>query len=190
MLATRMIELGNGNGMNGGGTAALAPPHSIEAEQSVLGAILLSDRALYALVIEEGLKPDDFYRRRHELVYEAMLDLYGESEPIDVLTVTERMRSRNTLEEAGGQAAVDELAGSVPAAANARHYARIVREHSLMRRLLTATYEIQASVADNAGEARDLVEQAERVMLDVAHDDRQKDFRQIGDVLHDEIDKM
>lgn len=185
-----MIEIDGSNGTNGGGSAGLAPPHSIEAEQSVLGAILLSDRSLYALVIEEGLKSTDFYRRRHELVYEAMLDLYAESEPIDVLTVAEQMRAKNTLEEAGGASAVDELAGSVPAAGNARHYARIVREHSLMRRLLSATYEIQASVAENAGLARDLVERAERTMLEVAHDDRQKDFRSIEEVLHDEIDKM
>jgi replicative DNA helicase len=87
---------GNGNGSEGGhgaASSALAPPHSLEAEHSVLGAILLSERAMYALVIEEGLKPDDFYRRRHQLVYEAMLTLYNESEPIDHLTVTEHLRS-------------------------------------------------------------------------------------------------
>lgn len=143
MLAPRMIELEGGNGAGSGTLAGLAPPHSIEAEQSVLGAILLSDRALYALVIEEGLKPEDFYRRRHQLVYEAMLDLYNESEPIDVLTVTEHLRSKGLLEEVGGQSAIDSLAASVPAAGNARHYARIVREHALMRRLLRTTYEIQ-----------------------------------------------
>lgn len=185
------------DGFNGGGgfdgapvTSALAPPHSIEAEQSVLGAILLSERALYALVIEEGLKADDFYRRKHQVVYEAMLRLYGESEPIDVITVTEQLKGAGALEEAGGQAGVDALAAAVPAAGNARHYARIVREHALMRRLLATTYEIQASVAENASDPRSLVEQAERAMLEVAHDDRQKDFRSIEEVLHDEIDKM
>ena len=94
---------GNGHGDGGasGPSSALAPPHSLEAEQSVLGAILLSERAMYALVIEEGLKAEDFYRRRHQLVYEAMLGLYNESEPIDVLTVSEHLRSRGLLEEAG-----------------------------------------------------------------------------------------
>ena len=67
----------------------VAPPHSLEAEQSVLGGILLSDRAMYGLVIEEGLKADDFYRDRHRVIYESMLMLYRESEPIDVLTVSE-----------------------------------------------------------------------------------------------------
>ncbi|HWT93604.1 MAG TPA: replicative DNA helicase [Solirubrobacteraceae bacterium] len=187
-----MYEPDGFNGGGGGGALAspLAPPHSIEAEQSVLGAILLSERALYALVIEEGLKADDFYRRKHQVVYEAMLKLYGESEPIDVITVTEELKLRGTLEEAGGQSGVDALAAAVPAAGNARHYARIVREHALMRRLITTTYEIQASVAEHGGDARSLVEQAERAMLEVAHDDRQKDFRSIEEVLHDEIDKM
>jgi replicative DNA helicase len=183
-----MIEVDGINGSPAG--AALAPPHSIEAEQSVLGAILLSERALYSLVIEEGLKPEDFYRRRHQLIFGAMLELYGESEPIDVLTVTEQLRSKGALEDAGGQSAVDGLAASVPAAGNARHYARIVREHSLMRRLITTTYDIQASVAQHDGDARDIVERAERLMLEVAHDDRQKDFRSIEEVLDTEIDKL
>src|SRR3712207_8910447 len=172
------------------GTREMFAPHSIEAEQSVLGAILLSERAMYALVIDEGLKADDFYRRKHQLVYESMLQLYGESEPIDVLTVSEHLRSRGELEEAGGQAAVDSLAASVPAAGNARHYARIVREHALVRRLLTTTYEIQARVQQQSAAPRDLVEQAERAMLEVAHDDRQKDFRSIEEVLDEELDKL
>ena len=92
----------------------VAPPHSLEAEQSVLGGILLSDRAMYGLVIEEGLKPEDFYRDRHRAIYEAMLALYRESEPIDVLTVSEHLRSAGKLEEAGGKAAIDELTGGVP----------------------------------------------------------------------------
>ncbi len=177
-------------GGRGAASAALAPPHSLEAEQSVLGAILLSERVMYPLVIEESLKPGDFYRERHRLIYEAMLDLYGESEPIDVLTVSERLRSKGLLEQVGGQAAIDSLAASVPAAGNARQYARIVREHALVRRLLTTTYEIQARVQQQAAAPRELVEQAERAMLEVAHDDRQKDFRSIEEVLDEELDKL
>ena len=119
---------GNGSSPAGG---AIAPPHNLEAEQSVLGAILLSDRSLYALVIEEGLRPEDFYRERHGLIYEAMLALYNESEPVDVLTVTDRLRQLGKLEEAGGPATIDELTGVVPAAGHARRYAQIVRENAL-----------------------------------------------------------
>src|SRR3954453_2589861 len=95
---------------NGHGQApqiGAAPPHSIEAEQSVLGAVLLWDGPLYGLVIEEGLGPQDFSRHRHPLISEPMLPLYQESQPVDPLTVTEHLRSRGELESAGGQAEVD-----------------------------------------------------------------------------------
>ena len=165
------------------------PPHSIEAEQSVLGAVLLWDGALYGLVIEEGLRPEDFYRDRHRLIYESMLALYQESQPVDPLTVTEHLRSRGELENAGGQAEVDALTGAVPAVGNALRYGRIVREHALLRRLLAKTYEIQTAVLNRTEQPNVLVELAERGILEVAHDDRTKDFRQVGEVLEVEIDK-
>lgn len=172
-------------GLNGGG-----PPHNIEAEQSVLGAILLSERSLYALIIEEGLQPEDFYRERHKVAYAAMLRLYAANEPIDSLTVTEALRQSGELEAAGGAEAIDDLTGSVPLVGNARRYAQIVKENALLRRLLTTTYRIQASVAEHADIPRNLVEQAEKAILEVAHDDRQQDFRSIEAILHDELDKM
>jgi replicative DNA helicase len=166
-----------------------APPHSIEAEQSVLGAILLWDGALYGLVIEEGLRPEDFYRDRHRLIYESMLALYQESQPVDPLTVTEHLRSRGELDNAGGQAEVDALTGAVPAVGNALRYGRIVREHALLRRLLAKTYEIQTAVLNRTEQPQVLVEMAERGILEVAHDDRTKDFQRVGEVLEVEIEK-
>ncbi|MCA1571066.1 MAG: replicative DNA helicase [Chloroflexi bacterium] len=168
----------------------VAPPHSLEAEQSVLGGILLSDRAMYGLVIEEGLKADDFYRDRHRVIYDAMVTLYRENTAIDVLTVSEHLRSAGKLDDAGGKAAIDELTGGVPGLGGIRQYAQIVRGHALMRRLLSTTYGIQASVLNHEGTPRELVEQAERAILEVAHDDRQKDFRAIDDILDDELRKM
>jgi replicative DNA helicase len=178
---------------NGAAAAApnvITPPHNLEAEQSVLGAIMLSDRSLYALVIEEGLLAEDFYRERHALIYRAMLTLYQENEPVDVLTVTDRLRQTGELEQVGGAASVDELTGIVPAAGHARRYAQIVRENALLRRLLESTYRIQESVLDHRAAPRELVEQAEKTMLEVARDDRQKDFRKIEEVLHEELDKL
>jgi replicative DNA helicase len=168
----------------------LAPPHNLEAEQSVLGAIFLSDVSLYGLVIEDGLRPEDFYREQHRVVYRAMLELYDASEPVDIVSVKERLRRKGKLEEVGGEAGVESLSGMVPQAGAVRHYARIVRENALMRRLLTTTMEIQAGVLDRTAAPRDLVEQAERAMLEVAHDDRQKDFRSIDDILHVELEKL
>jgi replicative DNA helicase len=168
----------------------ITPPHNLEAEQSVLGAILLSDRALYALVIEEGLRAEDFYREHHGSIYAAMLALYNESEPVDVLTVIDRLKQLGKLEDVGGRAAVDELTGIVPAAGHVRRYAQIVRENALLRRLLKASYQIQESVLDHTARPRELVEQAEKAMLEVGRDDRHQDFRSIEDVLHLELDKL
>src|SRR5271170_896549 len=185
------VSVTNGNGTTSTPPAGMvAPPHNLEAEQSVLGSILLSDRSLYALVIEEGLRADDFYRERHGTIYEAMLALYNESEPVDVLTVTDRLRQSGKLEDVGGVATVDGLTGVVPAAGHARRYAQIVRENALLRRLLAASYEIQSSVLGHQAAPRELVEQAEKAMLEVARDDRQQDFRAIEEVLHEELDKL
>src|SRR3954470_12090675 len=170
-------------------SAGAAPPHSIEAEQSVLGAMLLSDRTHYAFVIEEGLKVEDFYRERHREVYESMLALFTAGESIDALTVPEHRRSRGRLDAAGGQAEIDTLTAAVPAVGNLRQYAQIVRDRALLRRLLAASYEIQASVHGHEAPPRELVERAERAVLEVAHDDRQKDFRKVGEVLGAEIRK-
>src|ERR1700730_11230763 len=104
-----MNAVSTANGTSGAPAGVIAPPHNLDAEQSVLGAILLSDRSLYALVIEEGLRSDDFYRDRHGRICEAMLSLYNESEPVDVLTVIDRLRATGKLEDVGGPAAVDEL---------------------------------------------------------------------------------
>lgn len=168
--------------------AAMAPPHSLEAEQGVLGAILLSDKTHYEYLVQTALTPDDFYRERHRVVFETMFELYEENEPIDVLTVTEHLRSRGKLDDAGGPAEIDALAGAVPAVGNIRRYGAIVKEHALLRRLLSTTYEIQAAVHGHEAEAREIVERAETQILEVAHDDRAKDFVPVGDVLHAEID--
>ena len=109
---------------------------------------------------------------------------------MDVLTVAERLKRTGRLEEVGGGGAVDELTGVVPAAGHARRYAQIVRENALLRRLLAAAYEIQSSVSEYQAPPRELVEYAEKAILEVARDDRQQDFRAIEEVLHEELDKL
>jgi replicative DNA helicase len=173
---------------NGG--AAAAPPQNLEAEQSVLGAVLLSDTALPALIIDERLQPEDFYREAHGLIFQAMLDLHTVGEPVDALTLVEHLKQSGLLDRVGGRAAVDLLAGSVPAVGNVRQYARIVRENAMLRRLLHASYEIQARVHSHEAPPRELVDLAERSILEVAHEDRRKDFRAIHDLLSSELDKL
>ncbi|MFL5860799.1 MAG: replicative DNA helicase [Solirubrobacteraceae bacterium] len=166
------------------------PPHNLEAEKSVLGAVLLDERHLHSLLVEEQLRPEHFYREQHGAVFAAMLELYEGDNKIDHLTVSEKLRQHGKLDQVGGPAAIDELSGWVPAAGHAREYGRIVHDNSKLRALLTASYEIQASVLSREAPARELVEQAERSVLEVATDDRQKKIRSIADILHEETDKL
>jgi replicative DNA helicase len=166
------------------------PPHNLEAEKSVLGAVLLDERHLHGLLLEQHLRPEHFYREQHAAVFAAMIELYESDRKIDHLTVAETLRQRGKLEEIGGPAAIDELAGWVPAAGHAREYGQIVRDNAQLRALLTTSYEIQASVLSREAPPRDLVERAERSVLEVAHDDRQKKFRPIAEILHEETDKL
>jgi replicative DNA helicase len=185
------VEQSNGSQRFGGFDGGPPPPpHNHEAEQSVLGAVLLSDTALPALIIDERLQPEDFYREAHRIVYAAMLDLHTRGEPVDSLTLVEHLKQGGTLERVGGRAAVDLLASSVPAVGHVRHYARIVRENAMLRRLLGASYEIQGRVLSHEAPPRELVDLAERAILEVAHDDRRKDFRPIDDLLDAELTKL
>src|SRR6188472_3355228 len=179
----------NGNGFNGGG-GPMAPPQNLEAEQSVLGAVLLSDTALPALIIDERLTPEDFYRESHARIYRAMLELNTLGEPVDALTIVEHLKQAGDLDAVGGAAAVELLAGSVPAVGNVRQYARIVRENAMLRRLLHTAYEIQAQVHGHDAPPRELVDMAERAILEVAQEDSRKDFRSIEQLLDSELDKL
>jgi replicative DNA helicase len=166
------------------------PPHNLEAEKSVLGAVLLDERHLNSLLVEEQLRPEHFYREQHGAVFAAMQELFESDRKIDHLTVAETLRQHGKLEEVGGPTAIDELAGWVPAAGHAREYGRIVRENAQMRALLTASYEIQANVMERAAPARELLEEAERAVLEVAHADHQRKLRSIADILHEETDRL
>ena len=177
---------GNGNG-NGGGTS---PPQNLEAEQSVLGAVLLSDSTLPALIIDEHLQPEDFYRPSHGLIYQAMLDLHSVGNPVDGLTIVEHLKQAGQLDSVGGRATIDLLSAAVPSVGNVRQYAKIVRDNAMLRRLLHASFDIQQRVHSHDAPPRELVDQAERAILEVAHDDRRKDFQSIHDVLSTELDKL
>jgi replicative DNA helicase len=139
------------------------PPHNLETERSVLGAILLTGAtALEPIALEERLMPEHFYRDQHALVYNAMLALHRQREPIDTLTVSARLAEHGALDQAGGPPAVDELAGWVPAAGNARAYARIVRDLAARRTMLHACYEIQEQAFDGRGSVQELLADASR----------------------------
>lgn len=156
----------------------------------MLGAMLVAERALTRAIDEVKLKPEDFYLDKHRLIFSTAHDLYAASKPVDELTVSEALTQSGKLEEAGGRDYVSSLAASVPAAGNARHYAEIVQQNSLLRRLLGAGQRIQEWVRERDGEPRQLAEDAERLLFEVAHEEQASDFREISEILSDELDRL
>jgi replicative DNA helicase len=171
-------------------STAHVPPQNIEAEESVLGAMLVAEPALTRVIDEVKLNAADFYLDKHGAIFTCIHDLYAASKPVDELTVTEALTQRNQIEQAGGKHYVSELAAKVPAAGNAKHYAEIVQQNSLLRRLLGAGQEIQGWVHERDGEPRELSERAEKLLFDVAHKEQASDFKLLSEILHDEVDRL
>jgi replicative DNA helicase len=173
-------------------TAGTVPPQNTEAETSVLGAILLTEQALDGILLEVGLKPEDFYRPRHQLIFRSMIRLKEKAEPeaVDALTVCDDLKRAGELEEAGGEAFVHSLPTVVPAVGNVLHYGRIVKDYALLRRLLGASREIQDHVLAHRGDPRELIDRFEASLLRIGQEDGSRELRSIEDVLHEEIDTL
>jgi len=156
---------------DGGGAAAegLTPPHSIEAEQSVLGALLIDASAWDQ--VADIVTVNDFYRPDHRLIFEALGELVASGRPGDVVTVSEQLERRARLEDAGGLAYLGTLARDTPTAANVRAYANIVRERALLRSLIEAGRAIASSAFGDEGlSARELVDRAEARVFEIAEE--------------------
>jgi len=140
--------------------AAIVPPQNLEAEESVLGAMLLSPTAVGT--VSEILAASDFYRESHAKIFRAALGLWGKGEPVDAITLSNELDERSELDAIGGQAKVAELAALVPSTSNVEHYARIVKEMATLRGLVRAGQEITRLGQDRPGEVTDLVDRADR----------------------------
>ena len=154
-------------------TALKVPPHSIEAEQLVLGGLMLDDQGWFDLV--EILTASDFYRTQHQIIFEAMNDLASDDNPLDAVTVAERLTSKGLLDKAGGISYLAELAESMLGASNVLAYGKIVRERSVMRQLIGAANQIADSAFTPDGRDSDtLLELAEQAVFQIA-ENRLKD---------------
>jgi replicative DNA helicase len=169
---------------------ANVPPQNLEAEESALGAMMVSEGAIDAVILDVRIHEEDFYREGHRIVYRAIRALHERGDPVDSISVAEHLTQTGELAEAGGRETVTALPSAVPAPGNARHYARIVKQNALLRRLLNASHRIQRSVHEREGEPSDLVEQAESLLFKVAYEDRASDFKRVADVLEEEIDRL
>lgn len=164
------------------------PPQNIEAEQAVLGAVFLSPDALADAM--EFVETKDFYRRAHQLLFQAMIDLNDDGEAIDVLTVNNRLEMNNQLDDVGGVAYIAELASSVPTAANVGYYAKLVAEKAVLRRVIAAATNIITQAKEQDEPVSDLLESAERQIMEVAENRTQSGFKEISKVLTDSLDEI
>lgn len=157
------------------------PPHSIEAEQSVLGAMLLDREAIISA--SEFVKAEDFYKDSHREIFEAMSLLFEKGEPVDLITLSEQLKQKNKLEAVGGIAFLTDLSSSVPTIANVAHYARIIQEKSLLRSLIRSCGEISEKSFEAAEELDGIIEHAEKSIFDLSQRKVTRSFIPIKDIL-------
>jgi replicative DNA helicase len=168
--------------------AAPVPPQNLDAEESVLGAMMLSPGAIGA--VSEVLSPTDFYRESHAKIYRAAVGLYTRGEPVDAITLVDELEQHGHLQEIGGKVRVHELAALVPAAGNAAHYARIVREMATLRGLIRAGNEIARLGIDRNGQAVELVDRAEQVVFELAQTRVSSDWSHIEQLLKESFERI
>ncbi len=164
------------------------PPQSIDAEMSVLGAMLIKKEAITQA--QELLKADDFYREAHRLVYDAMLELAGNGEPVDLVTLTEALRKKEILEKVGGISFLTQLANYTPTAANIVYHAKIVKEKSELRHLIDAATEIASAAYEATDEVTDIMDDAEKKILAIAGSQSTGGFEPIKDIVINAIDHV
>lgn len=164
------------------------PPHNNEAEQSVIGAVFLEPQGL--ITAAEVLIPEDFYRVAHQKIFNTMLSLSDKGQPIDIVTVTEELTAKKELEDVGGISYITEIASSVPTAANIMHYAKIVEEKSLLRRLIRVATQIVEDGFTREDEVEALLSEAEKNMMEVSNRKNAGDFKHIKDVLVQTYDNI
>jgi len=165
------------------------PPQDVAAEQSVLGGMLLSKDAIADVV--EVLRSGDFYRPAHQTIFDVVLDLYGRGEPADPITVSGELTRTGDIARIGGAPYLHTLLSSVPTAANAGYYARIVAERAILRRLVEAgTRIVQLGYAADGGEVDDLVDRAQQAIYDVTERRTSEDYTVLADVMQPAMDEM
>ena len=180
-MSSALLEPGPDQGMD------RLPPQDLGAEQGVLGGMMLSKDAIADVV--EKLRSNDFYRPAHELLYEAIIDLYGRGEPADFVTVADALREKGNLEKVGGAPYLADLIDAVPTAANAGFYAEIVAERATLRRLVEAgTRIVQLGFAADGGEVDAAVNEAQAQVYSVTDRTKSEDYVKLSEVIEPTMD--
>lgn len=164
------------------------PPQNIEAEQAVLGAMLIEKEAISK--VAEFVKGADFYREAHRIIFDVMLELFNKNEAVDLVTVIELLRKNDQLEKVGGIAYVTSLANSVPTAANVTYHGKIVEEKALLRQLINSATEIAGMGYEDSEEVADILDKAEKKILEVSERKINGDFTPIKKIVLDTFSKI
>lgn len=170
------------------GREGRVPPQDLEAEKSLLGAILLSDQAFPDLL--SLVRAEDFYEPRHVTIFQGMTDLYEKRRPIDLMTLTSELKAKGKLKSIGGSPYLTELTNFVPTASHADAYAEIVAQAALRRRLIKVGTDIASAVYDNHGKIEELVGEAEQKLFAVSNQTVKTDYSILGDLLIDAYDRI
>jgi replicative DNA helicase len=169
-------------------TTEKIPPQNLEAEQSVLGSLLLDQNAI--IKIGDILLPEDFYKETHKVIYQAMLGLFDKREPIDLLALSNKLQESNQLEIVGGNTYLADLTNAVPSAANVIHYAQIVRKKSILRNLLYVSHEITQLGYEESDDVEALLDQAEQKLFNISQRSMREQFSSIRSVLHETFERI
>ena len=167
---------------------AKLPPQNLEAEQSVLGAILIDNNALPRCL--EILDPEDFYKLSHRKIFFAMTDLFDKNEPIDLITLTDQLKKNDELEAVGGIAYLSLMVNMVPTAANVKYHSHIVREKALLRGLVQSANEIASKVYEDNLDAEDLVDYAERSIFKISDKRVKASFVSLKEIIRDSFEMI
>lgn len=165
-----------------------SPPHSVEAEQSVLGSILLDKEAMIS--VSETLVPEDFYKEAHKVIYESMLKLYNSQSEIDLITLTDELRDQGYLDDIGGIAYITSLSTVVPTTSNIKYYVNIVKEKSISRQLISAANDIINLGYDGSAKVEYVLENAEKKIFDISQERATNDFQPINQVISEALSML
>ncbi|MBU3965296.1 replicative DNA helicase [Patescibacteria group bacterium] len=164
------------------------PPQNIEAEQALLGSLMLDKDAI--VKIENIVRPDDFYKNHHAEIFRAMVELYGHREPIDILSLTNKLEEQNLLEQIGGSAYLANLVNSVPSAASVAYYAKIIQKKSVLRRLINTAGQILTLGYDENEEVDNLLDEAEQLIFGISQKYLNQSFLHIKPILNEAFDRI
>jgi len=164
------------------------PPQDLEAEQAIIGAILLDRDAIVSII--QFLKPEHFYRQAHGDIFGSLCDLYERREPIDLVTLTAQLKRNGNFDNVGGSAYLAELASAVPTAANIAQYAQIVRDHWVKRQLIATGGKISEKAFDETGDIRSILDETEQAIFALSQQQMRQNFIPVKDALAESFDRL